>query len=110
MQRAEDHFPDSAINIIPAIITVAILTFMNSWNDVLLPLIVIRDEQLMTMPQLVTPVCRGRAGGYSITGRQTGVRCFGFCPSSLRAIFQKHLFKVWLHPDLKVESIAKKHK
>ena len=41
-------------NIIPTIITVGILTFMNSWNDVLWPLIVIRDEQLMTMPQLVT--------------------------------------------------------
>lgn len=41
-------------NVIPTIITVAILAFMNSWNDVLWPLIVIRDEQLMTMPQLVT--------------------------------------------------------
>jgi len=41
-------------NIIPTIITVAIITFMNSWNDVLWPLIVIRDEKLMTMPQLVT--------------------------------------------------------
>ncbi len=41
-------------NIIPTIITVSIITFMSSWNDVLWPLIVIRDEQLMTMPQLVT--------------------------------------------------------
>ncbi len=41
-------------NIIPTIITVSIITFMTSWNDVLWPLIVIRDEQLMTMPQLVT--------------------------------------------------------
>ena len=41
-------------NILPTIITVGIITFMNSWNDVLWPLIVIREEQLMTMPQLVT--------------------------------------------------------
>jgi multiple sugar transport system permease protein len=41
-------------NSIPAIITVAILTFMASWNEVLWPIIVIRDEKLMTMPQLVT--------------------------------------------------------
>jgi len=41
-------------NIIPTIVTVAILTFMNAWNEVLWPLIVIRDEQLMTMPQMVT--------------------------------------------------------
>lgn len=37
----------------PTVITVAILTFMTAWNDVLWPLIVIRDEQQMTLPQLV---------------------------------------------------------
>jgi ABC-type glycerol-3-phosphate transport system permease component len=41
-------------NIIPTIVTVGILTFMSSWNEVLWPLIVIREENLMTMPQLVT--------------------------------------------------------
>jgi len=41
-------------NIKPTLVTVAILTFIGSWNEVLWPLIVIRDEQLMTMPQLVT--------------------------------------------------------
>lgn len=38
----------------PTVITVAIISFMNAWNDVLWPLIVIRDEATMTMPQLVT--------------------------------------------------------
>ena len=38
----------------PAIMTVAILTFMGVWNDVLWPLMVIRDQQLMTMPLMVT--------------------------------------------------------
>ncbi len=38
----------------PVVITVGIITFMTSWNDVLWPLIVIRNESLMTMPQLVT--------------------------------------------------------
>jgi multiple sugar transport system permease protein len=41
-------------NSVPAIITIGIITFMASWNEVLWPLIVIRDESLMTMPQLVT--------------------------------------------------------
>ncbi len=41
-------------NIKPTIVTVAILSFIGSWNEVLWPLIVIRNEQLMTMPQLVT--------------------------------------------------------
>ena len=38
----------------PVLITVSILTFMTSWNEVLWPLIVVRDRTLMTLPQLVT--------------------------------------------------------
>ena len=38
----------------PAVVTVAIITFLTSWNDVLWPLIVIRDRSLMTLPQLIT--------------------------------------------------------
>lgn len=38
----------------PVLITVSILTFMTSWNEVLWPLMVVRDRSLMTMPQLVT--------------------------------------------------------
>jgi len=37
----------------PAIMTVAILTFMGVWNDVLWPLMVIRNPDLMTMPLMV---------------------------------------------------------
>ena len=49
-------------NSIPALITVGIITFMTSWNEVLWPLIVIREEKLMTMPQLVALfVVGGRA-------------------------------------------------
>ncbi|MEJ2634018.1 MAG: carbohydrate ABC transporter permease [Calditrichia bacterium] len=49
-------------NAVPALITVGIITFMASWNEVLWPLIVIRNENLMTMPQLVTLfVVGGRA-------------------------------------------------
>jgi len=49
-------------NSIPALVTVGIITFMASWNEVLWPLIVIRNEHLMTMPQLVTLfVVGGRA-------------------------------------------------
>jgi ABC-type glycerol-3-phosphate transport system permease component len=41
-------------NSIPTLVTVGILTFMATWNEVLWPLIVIRAEKLMTMPQMVT--------------------------------------------------------
>ncbi len=38
----------------PVVLTVSILTFMTSWNEVLWPLVVVRERALMTMPQLVT--------------------------------------------------------
>jgi multiple sugar transport system permease protein len=38
----------------PVVITVAILSFMASWNEVLWPIIVVRDRSLMTLPQVVT--------------------------------------------------------
>jgi len=38
----------------PVMVTVAVLTFMTSWNEVLWPLMVVRDRALMTMPQIVT--------------------------------------------------------
>lgn len=46
-------------NSIPALVTVGILTFMNIWNDVLWPIIVIRDQSLMTMPQMVALFATG---------------------------------------------------
>lgn len=41
-------------NSVPVLVTIGIITFMAAWNEVLWPLIVIRDQDLMTMPQLVT--------------------------------------------------------
>ncbi len=38
----------------PVIITVALLTFMSNWNEVLWPMMVVREQTLMTMPQLIT--------------------------------------------------------
>ena len=80
-------------NIIPTIITVGILTFMASWNDVLWPLIVIRDENLMTMPQLVTLFA---VGGRS--DAQLGVKLASAVLLALPiiityAIFQKHFIR-----------------
>ncbi len=37
----------------PTLVTVGIITFMNTWNDVLWPIIVIRKTEMMTMPQAV---------------------------------------------------------
>ena len=88
-------------NIIPTIITVAIITFMNSWNDVLWPLIVIRDEKLMTMPQLVTL--------FAVGGRadaQMGVKLASAVLLALPIIiaysfFQKHFIRSMVSSGLK---------
>lgn len=39
---------------VPALVTAGIIVFIGTWNEVLWPLIVIREEQWMTMPQMVT--------------------------------------------------------
>ncbi|MDN4593363.1 carbohydrate ABC transporter permease [Polycladomyces subterraneus] len=38
----------------PAVVTVAILTFMGPWNDLLWPLLVMRDQELMPLAQMAT--------------------------------------------------------
>jgi len=39
---------------VPALVTAGIIVFIGNWNEVLWPLIVVRDENWMTMPQMVT--------------------------------------------------------
>jgi multiple sugar transport system permease protein len=38
----------------PVMVTVGLLTFMTNWNEVLWPLMVVRERSLMTLPQMVT--------------------------------------------------------
>ena len=47
----------------PVLSIVAIFTFMGSWNEVLWPLLVVRDERLMTLPQLLTVFALGGGAG-----------------------------------------------
>ncbi|WP_412070388.1 carbohydrate ABC transporter permease [Rubrivirga sp. IMCC43871] len=39
---------------VPALVTAGILVFVGSWNEILWPLLVVREEAMMTMPQMVT--------------------------------------------------------
>jgi len=70
-------------NSIPALVTVGIITFMTSWNEVLWPLIVIRNEKLMTMPQLVTLfVVGGRAESQlGVKLASATINCLSECDS-----------------------------
>lgn len=47
----------------PVLSIVAIFTFMGSWNEVLWPLLVVREQQLMTLPQLLTVFSLGGGAG-----------------------------------------------
>jgi multiple sugar transport system permease protein len=50
----------------PALAMVGILTFMGSWNEVLWPLLVVREQTMMTMPQLLTVFSLGGGSGGSL--------------------------------------------
>jgi ABC-type glycerol-3-phosphate transport system permease component len=86
---------------IPTLVTVGIITFMTSWNDVLWPIIVIRDENLMTMPQLVTL--------FAVGGRALGQLGVKLASAMLLAlpiiiaylIFQKHFIQSMASSGLK---------
>lgn len=47
----------------PVLSIVAIFTFMGSWNEVLWPLLVVREQHLMTLPQLLTVFSLGGGAG-----------------------------------------------
>lgn len=47
----------------PVLSIVAIFTFMGSWNEVLWPLLVVREQELMTLPQLLTVFALGGGAG-----------------------------------------------
>ena len=80
-------------NILPTVLTITILTFMGLWNEALWPLIVIRDEPTMTMPQLVTL--------FSVGGRadaQLGVKIAAAVMLAVPIVilylfFQKHFIR-----------------
>ena len=88
-------------NIIPTIITVGILTFMTSWNDVLWPLIVIRDENLMTMPQLVTLFAVGGRSDAQIGVKLASAVLLALPIIITYAIFQKHFINSMVSSGLK---------
>lgn len=47
----------------PVLAITAIFTFMGSWNEVLWPLLVVREQQVMTLPQLLTVFVLGGGAG-----------------------------------------------
>ena len=88
-------------NIKPTLVTVAILSFIGSWNEVLWPLIVIRNEQLMTMPQLVTLFATGGRAD-SLLGVKIAAAVLLALPVMIAFLFfQKHFIQSMASTGLK---------
>ncbi len=77
----------------PIIWTVALLTFMGIWNDVLWSLMVIRDEGKMTMPLVVTLFAIG-GGAEARLGPQLAAATLLALPVIIAYVFlQRHLIE-----------------
>lgn len=74
----------------PALATVGLVTFMGSWNEVLWPLLVVREESLMTMPQLLTVFALG--GGAGSLGVQLAAAMVLVGPVVLAYVFLQRYF------------------
>ncbi|HEV8084217.1 MAG TPA: carbohydrate ABC transporter permease [Chitinophagaceae bacterium] len=88
-------------NIKPTLITVAILSFIGSWNEVLWPLIVIRNEQLMTMPQLVTLFATGGRADSQIGVKIAAAVLLALPVMIAFLFFQKHFIQSMASTGLK---------
>jgi ABC-type glycerol-3-phosphate transport system permease component len=80
-------------NSLPAIVTVGIITFMTSWNEVLWPIIVIRDEHLMTMPQLITLFAVGGRAESQLGVKLAAAAMLAFPVIVAYAFFQKYFIQ-----------------
>jgi ABC-type glycerol-3-phosphate transport system permease component len=80
-------------NSLPAIVTVGIITFMSSWNEVLWPIIVIRDEHLMTMPQLITLFAVGGRAESQLGVKLAAAAMLAFPVILAYAFFQKYFIQ-----------------
>ena len=71
----------------PVFVTVGIITFVGSWNEVLWPLIVIKDPAMMTLPQAVTLYAVGQGAG------EIGVQLAGALVLSLPVVLAYLFFQ-----------------
>lgn len=85
----------------PVVVTVAILTFVANWNEVLWPLIVIREESLMTMPQMVALFAVGGGSDSSIGAQLASAFLLALPVIIAYLIFQKHFIKSMASSGLK---------
>jgi multiple sugar transport system permease protein len=78
---------------VPTLVTAGIITFMTTWNDVLWPIIVIREENLMTMPQLITLFAVGGRSMAQIGMKLAGATLLAAPILIAYMIFQRHFIQ-----------------
>lgn len=88
-------------NILPTVLTITILTFMGIWNDALWPLIVVRDEPTMTMPQLVTLFSVGGRADSQLAVKIAAAVMLAIPVIVLYLFFQKHFIRSMASSGLK---------
>jgi len=76
----------------PPLAMVGILVFMGSWNEVLWPLLVIREERLMTLPQLLTVFRMGGGAGPSGLAVQLAASMVLVVPVLVAYVFLQRFF------------------
>jgi multiple sugar transport system permease protein len=85
----------------PVIITVAILTFMANWNEVLWPMIVVRVQDIMTMPQVVALFKTGGAADSQLGVELAAAALLAIPIILIYSFFQKYFIESMASSGLK---------
>lgn len=75
---------------VPALVTAGIIVFVGTWNEVLWPLIVIRQEEWMTMPQMVTLFAVGGGASSRLGPQLAAALLLGLPVIFAYLFFQRH--------------------
>ncbi len=75
---------------VPALVTAGIIVFVGTWNEVLWPLVVIRKEEWMTMPQMVTLFAVGGGSSSRIGPQLAAALLLGLPVIIAFLFFQRH--------------------
>jgi len=75
---------------VPALVTAGIIVFIGNWNEVLWPLMVVRKEDVMTMPQMVTLFATGGGAEGKLGPRLAAALLLSLPVISAYLVFQRH--------------------
>lgn len=75
---------------VPALVTAGIIVFVGTWNEVLWPLVVIRREEWMTMPQMVALFAVGGGASSRLGAQLAAALLLGVPVVVAYLFFQRH--------------------